>query len=212
MRTAAELKKAVAFLAERDDSLAQLASRIELEPIASHDPWWELVDSIISQQLSLQAASTISGRVKDLFGGVASPEALRDTAPERLRAAGLSGAKVRYVQNLAARVTDGRLDLAALEKLSDEGVVATLTEVKGIGRWTAEMFLIFHLGRADVLPVDDLGFREATKRAYDLSERPGAPALTELGERWRPYRSVATRLLWKSLALETPTDARARPE
>jgi DNA-3-methyladenine glycosylase II len=197
------LRLATAALAEQDPRLEPVIRAVDLDPTTSSDPWWELVDSITSQQLSLKASATILTRVEALFPERPTPSELAGVDPERLRAAGLSWAKVRYVQDLAARVADGRLDLEALRQLNDEDVIATLTEVKGIGRWTAEMFLIFHLGRPDVLPVDDLGFREAAMRLYRLPERPDAETLTALGERWRPYRSVATRLLWKSLTLES---------
>jgi DNA-3-methyladenine glycosylase II len=209
--TQAQIEQASAYLKQTDPVLGVIIEQIDLAPIEPTDPWWELVDSITSQQLSVKAAATILGRLEALLGGKKGPDQILKLGHEELRSVGLSNAKARYVRDLAGRVQSGEIGLDHLPALSDEDVIATLTAVKGIGRWTAEMFLIFHLGRPDVLPVDDLGFREAAKRLYDLSERPDAQTLTELGERWRPYRSVATRYLWKSLTLELPTDAKARP-
>jgi DNA-3-methyladenine glycosylase II len=163
------------------------------------DPWWELVDSIVSQQLSFKASATILGRVEALFEHRPTPSDLVEVDPEKLRGAGLSWAKVRYVQDLGQKVLDEELKLDELQHLSDEEIITELTTVKGIGRWTAEMFLIFHLGREDVLPVDDLGLQEAVKRSYNHGKRLDKVALTELAEPWRPYRSIATRYLWKSL-------------
>ena len=118
---------------------------------------------------------------------------------ERLRAVGMSGQKVRYVRDLCARIANGSLDLDGLSDLSDDGVVEALTQVKGIGRWTAEMFLMFRLHRPDVLPVGDLGIVKAVQKAYRLRKPPTADRLLRLGEPWRPYRSVACWYLWASL-------------
>ncbi|MBE0566837.1 MAG: DNA-3-methyladenine glycosylase 2 family protein, partial [Krumholzibacteria bacterium] len=128
------------------------------------------------------------------------PAEILATPDPVLRAAGLSNAKVTYVKDLAARVSDGRLRLARLPGLDDEAVVAALTEVKGIGRWSAQMHLIFHLGRLDVLPVDDVGLQNAAARAYGL-ERVTPAQLAGLGERWRPWRSLASWYLWQALDL-----------
>jgi len=164
-----------------------------------------LAGSIVSQQLSTKAAATIFSRFLALL-----PEhtplcaqavlALDDAA---LRGAGLSGQKVRYLRDLCERIIDGRLELEAIESLDDEAVIARLTEVKGFGRWTAEMFLMFRLHRPDVLPVDDLGIVNAVQRLYGLRKRPDAKKLHKLGEAWRPYRSVASWYLWQSLKLPT---------
>ena len=210
--TSAQLSDATRHLEQTDPVLSRIIPLIpELGPIAPSDPWWELVDSIVSQQLSVKAAATILGRLEALTPKRPGPSEILSLKPEQLRGAGLSNAKVNYLRDLAERITDERLNLGRLSELSDEDVIATLTEVRGIGRWTAEMYLIFQLGRPDVLPVDDLGFREAVKRAYRIESRPEPQALIEIGERWRPYRSVATRYLWKSLALDLKTDLRARP-
>jgi len=162
-----------------------------------------LAGSIVSQQLSTKAAATIFGRFLALFpeGPLSAPAILALDEPT-LRGVGLSGQKVRYVRDLCERIVDGRLVLDEIESLDDEAVIARLTEVKGFGRWTAEMFLMFRLHRPDVLPVDDLGIVNAVQRLYKLRTRPDAKKLNKLGEAWRPYRSVASWYLWQSLKLE----------
>jgi DNA-3-methyladenine glycosylase II len=193
---------AVAALRERDPVLRAVIERVgPFEASYEPDLWWSLVDAIASQQLSVKAAATIVGRVDALVPGERrpTPAELLDLPDEALRACGLSGAKTRYVKDLAARWLDGSLEPDRLPAMPDEEVVEHLTRVKGIGRWTAEMILIFTLARPDVLPVDDLGLRVAVQRAYDLPERPGRAELTEIGERWRPFRSAATLYLWRSL-------------
>jgi DNA-3-methyladenine glycosylase II len=163
-----------------------------------------LVGAIVSQQLSTKAAATIFERFLALFPGGTIPNAaaiaaLDDTA---LRGVGLSGQKVGYLRDLSARIEDGRLKLDELEALGDEEVIERLTAVKGFGRWTAEMFLMFRLHRPDVLPVGDLGIVTAVQRLYRLRKRPEPKRLLKLGEPWRPYRSVACWYLWQSLRLE----------
>ena len=164
------------------------------------DAYGILVRSIVGQQLSTRAASTIYGRVVELFGGeVPAPAELIAADPDTLRAAGLSRAKVAYLRDLAERVEDGDLDLDHLTELSDAQVSEQLTAVKGIGQWSADMFLIFHLGRPDILAVGDLGIRRAAERAYGLKKIPDAKTLTRIAEPWRPYRSLACLYLWASL-------------
>lgn len=164
------------------------------------DAYGALLRSIVGQQLSTKAARSIYLRVVDLFGGeTPSPQQLLDAEPDALRAAGLSGAKVRYVRSLAEHVLSGELELERLPSLGDEEVAREVTAVKGLGQWTADMFLIFHLGRPDVLPVGDLGVRRAVERAYGLEGLPSAEELEMLGERWRPHRSLASLYLWESL-------------
>jgi DNA-3-methyladenine glycosylase II len=161
-----------------------------------------LLGAIVSQQLSVKAARTIFGRFKDLFPNGITPEAVLETPVETLRGVGFSRAKAAYAHDLAAHVLDGRLELDRLDELSDDDVIAELTAVKGIGRWTAEMILMFDLARPDILPVDDLGIREGFRRAYDLPERPNAAEMTRIAEPWRPYRSVASWYLWRVLENE----------
>lgn len=193
---------AIEHLRRVDPVLREVIDRIgPFTPAHEPDLWRSLVDAIVSQQLSIKAAATIVGRVAALAHGSDFPGAheLLAIPEERLRACGLSGAKTRYVKDLAARWLDGTLRPDLLASRTDEEVIAELTQVKGIGRWTAEMVLIFTLQRPDVLPVADLGFRNAVHRAYDLPERPNAAELQRLAEPWRPYRSVATLYLWRSL-------------
>jgi len=165
------------------------------------DPYGSLLRSIVGQQLSVHAAHAIFGRVVALSGGASpSPEALLALRESELRAAGLSAAKVAYMRDLARHVLEGELDLRALRRLEDEAVIERITVVKGLGRWTAEMFLMFHLRRPDVLPVGDLGLRRAVERAY-RKRAPVAPErVRRLAEPWRPYRSTAVLYLWESLA------------
>ena len=162
-----------------------------------------LAGSIVSQQLSTKAAATIFGRFVALFpeGQPLSAPAVLALEDDAMRGAGLSGQKVRYMRDLCGRIVDGRLNLDEIESLDDEVVIERLTEVKGFGRWTAEMFLMFRLHRPDVLPVDDLGIVNAVQRLYNLRKRPDAKKLNRLGEAWKPYRSVASWYLWQSLQL-----------
>jgi DNA-3-methyladenine glycosylase II len=162
-----------------------------------------LAGSIVSQQLSTKAAATIFGRFLALFpeGAPLSATAIVAIDDVTLRGVGFSSQKVRYMRDLCERIIDGRLVLDEIESLDDEEVIARLTEVKGFGRWTAEMFLMFRLHRPDVLPVDDLGIVNAVQRLYRLRKRPDAKKLNRLGEAWRPYRSVASWYLWQSLSL-----------
>ncbi len=163
------------------------------------DPLQALLHAIVSQQLSTKAAATITARFEALYGGVPTPAQLAATADEQLRAVGLSSQKIGYVRDLCRRIENGSLPLAALDAMPDEAVVKALTEVKGIGRWTAEMFLMFRLHRPDVLPVGDLGIVKAVQRAYRLRKVPTPERLTRIGESWRPYRSIACWYLWASL-------------
>jgi DNA-3-methyladenine glycosylase II len=163
-----------------------------------------LIGAIVSQQLSTKAAATIFGRLLALFQeqvipGAAEVGALDD---QTLRAVGLSGQKVSYLRDLCARLGDGRLVLDELDALGDEAVIERLVAVKGFGRWTAEMFLMFRLHRPDVLPVGDLGIVNAVQRLYGLRKRPDPKRLAKLGEAWRPYRSVACWYLWQTLRMD----------
>jgi len=161
------------------------------------DAFIALAGAIVGQQLSTKAAATIWGRFAAL--GPVTPEAVLGRDPDELRAVGLSGAKARYVQDLASHFATGELDMAELEGLSDEAVIVEVTRVKGIGRWTAEMFLVFSLARPDVLALDDGGLLRAGGWALDLGRAASGPELAAAGEAWRPYRSVASLYLWASL-------------
>ena len=163
------------------------------------DPFGALMKAIVSQQLSTKAADTIFKRLIALFDGVPTPAALGALTDAQLRNVGLSGQKLRYMRGLGQKVQDGSLPLRALDAMTDEEVIVALTQVKGIGRWTAEMFLMFRLHRPDVLPVDDLGIVKAVQKAYGLRKTPSADRLNKIGEAWRPFRSVACWYLWRSL-------------
>jgi DNA-3-methyladenine glycosylase II len=197
-----DYSKARRVLARRDPVLRDLMRRYGpcgLAGAQHADPFRALVRAIISQQLSTHAAATIAKRFDALFDGVPLPARVTATGDGELRGVGLSPQKIRYVRDLSARIEDGSLPLADLGRMADEQVIEVLTQVKGIGRWTAEMFLMFRLHRPDVLPVDDLGIVKAVQRAYRLRTLPSATRLTRLGEAWRPYRSVACWYLWASL-------------
>jgi len=163
------------------------------------EPFRALVSAIISQQLSTRAAATIKARVETLVGAPVTPARVAAVSDDALRGAGLSRQKIAYLRDLSRRVEAGDLALNQLDVMSDEEVIAALTSVKGIGRWTAEMFLMFRLHRPDVLPVGDLGIVKAVQRAYGMRKLPTPERLTKLGEQWRPYRSVACWYLWASL-------------
>jgi DNA-3-methyladenine glycosylase II len=165
------------------------------------DHYGALVRSIVGQQLSTKAARAIYGRLTARFGGrTPSPQEVLADDPDALRlAAGLSHAKVRYLRSLAEHVLAGELELELLDDLPDEEVIAELVAVKGIGTWSAHMFLMFHLGRSDVLAVGDLGIRRAMMIRYELPELPDPATMERLAEPWRPYRSLACRYLWRSL-------------
>ena len=169
-----------------------------------------LTGSIVSQQLSTKAAATIFKRFAALFpdNAVTDPRAIASLDDGTLRGVGLSGQKVGYLRDLCARIADGRLQLDELDSLADEDVIERLTSVKGFGRWTAEMFLMFRLHRPDVLPVGDLGIVTAVQRLYRLRDRPEPKRLLKIGEAWRPYRSVACWYLWQTL--KEPVDAKKR--
>lgn len=165
---------------------------------AAHDFFEALVESIVSQQLSVKASDTIYGRVLALGEGkLLPPVELAKVPEETLRKVGLSGQKVKYVHDLCAKVGDGRVVLTDLELLGDEEVIERLRLVKGIGRWTAEMFLMFRLGRPDVLPLQDLGIQQGMKKLYNMRDVPTADKMVKVAKKWRPYRSIACWYLWR---------------
>ena len=165
------------------------------------DHYAALVRAIVGQQLSVKAARAIHERFVTFFDGVEpAPRQILDADPDAMReAAGLSRAKVSFLRSLAEHVLDGSLELDRLESLGEDEIIAELTAVKGIGEWSAHMFLMFQLKRPDVLAVGDLGIRRAVERAYGLPELPSAAELIELAEPWRPHRTAACLLLWHSL-------------
>jgi DNA-3-methyladenine glycosylase II len=164
------------------------------------DAYGTLIRSITGQQLSTKAAATIYGRLTELYDGrTPTPEEIIATDPQQLRAIGLSNAKAAYLRDLAEHIVDGELPVGELAELPDERVYEMLIAVKGLGRWTVDMFLMFHLGRPDILPVGDLGIRKAIQIHYGLEALPKAAEMEEIAEPWRPYRTLACLYLWESL-------------
>ncbi len=203
--------KARATLAASDPKMAALIDRVGKIDLATRlrrrseerpaDAYGALLRAIVGQQLSTKAARTIYLRVLDIFdGSTPSPAQLLEASEADLRGAGLSGRKVEYVRDLAAHVLSGELELDRLEELEDEEAIEEIVAVRGLGRWTAEMFLIFHLKRPDVLSGGDLGIRKAVQIEYQLKEMPTPERVLEIGEPWRPHRSLASLYLWESLA------------
>ena len=197
------LAEAQVYLSDNDPKLAELIDRYGNCTITPHsDHYSELVTSIVGQQLSIKAAAAIWGRILAISGGQPpTPEQLISASFEDLRAAGLSGPKVNYVKDLAAHILDGRLDMGNIAKLPNDEIISQLTAVKGIGEWSAHMFMLFGLGRLDILPYGDLGIRKAIMNIYDLAEMPDKDTLLRIAEEnsWPPYQSVASWYLWKSL-------------
>jgi methylated-DNA-[protein]-cysteine S-methyltransferase len=193
-------------LARRDPALRAVIRRV-----GSYAPAWQregdrftaLAQAIVHQQVSMKAGASIFARLREAAGAAADedlrPASILARPLAALRAAGLSRQKASYLRDLAARAADGTLELERMDRMDDEAVIARLTEVKGIGRWSAQMFLIFRLGRLDVLPVADLGLQKGVRELYRLRALPDARGLARLGERWAPYRSIATWYLWRSL-------------
>ena len=207
--TPAEFDKARRLLMRRDPVLAPVIKRYKKRspldrPVV--DPFSALVRTITAQQISAKAAATIHGRLLALLPkGVATPEGLIALTDEQLRQAGLSRQKSAYLRDLAAKVLSGELPIHSLHDLADEDVIQAIVKVKGLGRWSAEMFLMFRLRRPDVLPVDDLGIVTAIQRLYNLRKKPKKDRIQKIGEAWRPYRTVACWYLWRSLE-NTPED------
>jgi DNA-3-methyladenine glycosylase II len=201
--TPEEFAKARRLLMRRDPVLApvikQHRGRSLLDaPVV--DPFSALVRTITAQQISTRAAATIHGRLVALMpDGVATPHALLSISDEQLRAAGLSRQKCAYLRDLGEKVSSGALPVQALTDLPDEDVIDAIVKVKGLGRWSAEMFLMFRLRRPDVLPVDDLGIVTAIQRLYRLRKKPKPDRIRKIAEPWRPYRTVACWYLWRSL-------------
>lgn len=198
-----ELQKAQSHLLKMDPVLAPTIKRAGLAQFTPHTNYYEaLVSSIISQQLSVKAAASIQKRFEDLFGGkLPKPEEILRKQPDELRTVGLSNAKAKYVRDLAQHIVDKKIDLSTLNMLSNEEIVGELTDVKGIGEWTVHMFLMFCMGRLDVLPVGDLGIRNGVRALYDLEELPPPDQIREIATKnnWHPYESVASWYIWHSL-------------
>jgi DNA-3-methyladenine glycosylase II len=202
----AELSKGTRLVARKDPAMARLvrmAGPLELrDPLP--DGFAALVRSIMHQQLAGAAASTIHGRFLKLFSDGLSPAAVLALPEGAMRSAGLSGSKAAAVADLALKVTDGTVPLHDVDSLTDDDLVARLIQVRGIGRWTAEMFLMFQLGRLDVWPVDDYGVRKGWALAHKLKEPPSPRALQAEGDRFRPYRSIAALYCWRAVDTVLP--------
>jgi DNA-3-methyladenine glycosylase II len=184
----------------QDAILATIIAKYELETNTQEvDVYLDILDAIVSQQLSVKAAATIFKRFKELFSQPIPPvNEILAMPEEKMRSAGLSFQKIKYVKAFAQALYDKTLDLESLKNLSDEDVITELTKVKGIGRWTAEMILIFSLKREDIFSLGDLGLRNAVARLYDIS-RDDLKQIEDISKKWAPHRSLASRYLWKSL-------------
>jgi len=195
------MRKAILHLKQADPVLASLIGRVGAYRIEYRDPSFEtLVRSIVYQQLSGKVARVIFERiVAAVPGGRITPEAILKLTPARMRKCGLSKQKTAYIRDLARKTARGAVDFEGLIELSDEAVIESLTQVKGIGVWTAHMFLMFALQRPNVLPTGDLGIRAAIRKAYQLEELPHPKKIEELATSWHPYCSVASWYLWRSL-------------
>jgi DNA-3-methyladenine glycosylase II len=201
-------RRAVRHLRRADPTLGRLIARIgacgfRLRSDGEH--FDHVARAIVYQQLSGKAAATIHARVHALYGGRApTPAELAATPAARLRRAGLSRQKLGYLKDLARRAATGRLPLDALDALPDEAVIEALTAVRGVGVWTAQMFLMFRLGRLDVLPVLDLGIQKGMRHTYGLRRLPKPAQMERIAAAWRPYRSVACWYLWRALEVQPP--------
>ncbi|HWD00140.1 MAG TPA: DNA-3-methyladenine glycosylase [Candidatus Sulfopaludibacter sp.] len=196
------MKDAIVHLKRQDPVLSEIIDRVGEYRIQFRDPAFEtLVRSIVYQQLSGRVASVIFGRLEAAVGKI-TPASILKLRPARMRKLGLSTQKTAYIRDLARHTRDGSVVFDRLPGLSDEGVIEHLTQVKGIGVWTAHMFLMFALQRHDILPTGDLGIRTAMRKAYGLKELPKPAEMEEIAGRWRPYCSVASWYLWRSLESE----------
>jgi 3-methyladenine DNA glycosylase/8-oxoguanine DNA glycosylase len=201
------LRRAIDEVASRDEILADLVARvgpIRHRPRDPDGPFSALVRAIVFQQLAGRAAQAIYGRVRATVGDTLTPESLNAVPDADLRAAGLSGNKLASLRDLSAKVLDGTVVLSRTSRRTDAELTARLTAVRGIGRWTAEMYLMFQLRRLDVWPVDDLGVRQGYGLAWRLEPPPTAKQLEPLGERFRPYRSIVARYCWAAVPLLKP--------
>jgi DNA-3-methyladenine glycosylase II len=192
-------QQAAADLAAADQRMGELVDRYAgLGLVSRGDPFATLARSIVGQQISVKAADSVWGRFVAALPEI-SPQGVLAAGEIGLAGCGLSQRKREYLRDLAGHFVEGRLDPAAWEVMDDEAVIAALTEVRGIGRWTAEMFMIFNQLRPDVFPLDDLGLQRAVFERYFAGQKQPRKVLAEFGERWRPWRSVATWYLWRSL-------------
>ena len=199
------MKRALTHLKSCDPVIASIITRVGPYKITYREPTFEaLARAIVFQQLSGKAARTIYARFEEASGGAITPEAIQNLSVGEMRRAGLSRQKIGYIRDLAEHALSGKVDFTNLDKLSDAEVIAALTDIKGIGEWTAHMFLIFALRRPNVLATGDLGVRTAVQRAYKKRKLPTPKQMEKIGASWHPYRSVACWYLWRSLGLKEP--------
>jgi DNA-3-methyladenine glycosylase II len=197
------MRKALNHLKKCDQTLAAIITRVGPYRITYREPTFEaLARAIVFQQLNGKAARTIYGRLEEAAGGKVTPEAIQNLSVGEMRRAGLSKQKIGYIRDLAEHALSGKVDFANLHSLSDEEVITALTDIKGIGEWTAHMFLIFALRRPNVLAVGDLGVRTAVQRAYRKRKLPTLKQMEKIAAGWHPYRSVACWYLWRSLEIK----------
>ena len=196
-------EKAAKFLREADATLARVIEKVGiLEEKKSDNYFISLIESIVSQQLSVKVANVIYGRFENLFPEkVVTPEKVLEIDTEVMRKVGMSYGKIKYVKSLAEHVIQSPTMFEQFDAMSDEDIIAELIPIKGIGQWTAEMFLIFTMGRPDVFSYGDLGLKNAIRNLYGLSDRPTLEEANEITDAWRPYRSYGSRYLWKSLEI-----------
>jgi DNA-3-methyladenine glycosylase II len=196
------MKKALDHLKKSDAILASIIARVGPCKMAYRDPTFEmLARAIVFQQLSTKAARTIYGRLEEAAGGALTPESIQNLSVGEMRRAGLSRQKLGYIRDLAEHALSGKVDFAKLPAMSDEEVIESLTDIKGVGVWTAHMFLLFSLRRPNVLPVGDLGVRMAIQRAYKKRKMPTPKQVEQIAKGWHPYCSFAAWYLWRSLEL-----------
>jgi len=202
------MKKALTHLKNCDKTMASIITRVGPYKITYREPTFQaLARAIVFQQLNGKAARTIYGRLEEAAGGTIAPESIQNLSVGEMRRAGLSKQKIGYIRDLAEHALSGKLDFARLHGMSDEEVIATLTDIKGIGEWTAHMFLIFALRRPNVLATGDLGVRTAVQRAYRKRKLPTPAQMEKIAECWQPYRSVACWYLWRSLEFKPENSA-----
>ncbi len=196
------MKKAVDHLKKSDAVLASIIARVGACQVAYREPTFEmLARAIVFQQLSTKAARTIYGRLEEAAGGKLTPEAIQNMSIGDMQRAGLSRQKLSYIRDLAEHALSGKVDFSKLPEMSDEEVIAALTDIKGVGVWTAHMFLLFSLRRPNVLPVGDLGVRMAIQKAYKKRKLPTPKQIEQIAKSWHPYCSYAAWYLWRSLEL-----------
>ncbi len=201
IRDKAVWRKGMRHLSKSDKVLKKIIKRLKVIKVDPPDDYYEhIVGSIIYQQISGAAGDSILRKFRALYNNrLPSPKRFLATPEKKVRAAGVSPQKYSYLVDLCTRIKDGRLELSKFEKMDDEDIIEELDEVRGIGRWTAEMFLMFSLGRIDIVPRDDLGIKRAIKIAYKLKDYPSGSEFSELAERWKPYGTIASLYLWMSV-------------